>query len=95
MALVLKRPQAEADLDEIWWHIAQDNADNADALLDKIEERCLVLAQFPFMGVSRDELMPSLRSISVGNYMIFYLPIEEGIDVVRVLSGIRDIDALF
>jgi hypothetical protein len=25
MPQVLQRPQAEADLDDIWWHIAQDN----------------------------------------------------------------------
>ncbi len=26
MPVIVKRPQAEADLDEIWWYIAQDNA---------------------------------------------------------------------
>ncbi len=95
MARVLKRPQAETDLDEIWLYIAQDNPDNADAFLDKIEECCQALAQFPFIGTNRDELMSGLRSLSVGNYLIFYLPIEDGIDVVRVLHGMRDIDAVF
>ena len=60
MPQVLKRPQAETDLDEIWWYIAQDNPDNADRFLDKIEERCQALAQFPHMGISREELMPTL-----------------------------------
>lgn len=95
MARVLKRPQAETDLDEIWWYIAQDNPDNADRFLDRIEKRCGELAQFPGMGTSREELMPTLRSLAVGNYLIFYLPVKDGIDVVRVLSGMRDIDALF
>jgi toxin ParE1/3/4 len=52
MPQVLKRPQAETDLDEIWWYIAQDNPDNADRFLDLIEERCQALAQFPHLGVS-------------------------------------------
>lgn len=95
MPQVLKRPQAETDLDEIWWYIAQDNPDNADRFLDKIEERCRALAQFPGMGISREELMPALRSLSVGNYLIFYLPVEDGIEVVRVLPGMRDIEAVF
>ena len=95
MPQVLKRPQAETDLDEIWWYIAQDNPDNADRFLDKIEERCQALAQFPRLGVSREELMPALRSLAVGNCLIFYLPIVDGIEVVRVLSGMRDIDAVF
>lgn len=94
MPQVLKRPQAETDLDEIWWFIAQDNPDNADRFLDKIEERCQALAQFPHLGVSREELVPALRSLPVGNYLIFYLPIEDGIEVVRVLPGMRDIDAM-
>jgi toxin ParE1/3/4 len=33
-----------------------------------------------------------LRSFSVGNYLIFYFPIEGGIDIVRVLQGARDIE---
>ena len=39
MTQVLKRPQAEADLDEIWWYIARDNPEDADRFLDKIGER--------------------------------------------------------
>ncbi len=95
MPQVLKRPLAEADLDDIWWYIAQDNPDAADRLLDKIEEQCQALAQFPQMGINRDELMPALRSFPIGNYLIFYFPIADGIEVIRVLSGMRDIDALF
>lgn len=95
MPQILKRPQAESDLEEIWWYIAQDNPDHADRFLDEIEERCLVLAQFPRLGANREELMPALRSLAVGNYLIFYLPIADGIEVVRVLSGMRDIDAVF
>ena len=92
---VLKRPLAEVDLDDIWWYIAQDNPDAADRFLAKIGEQCQTLAQFPKMGISRDELTPALRSFPVGNYLIFYLPIDDGIEVVRVLSGVRDMDALF
>jgi toxin ParE1/3/4 len=29
------------------------------------------------------------------NYLIFYLPHENGIDVIRVLHGARDLDRLF
>ncbi|MDD2901121.1 MAG: type II toxin-antitoxin system RelE/ParE family toxin [Syntrophales bacterium] len=95
MPKVVKRPLAETDLEEIWWYIAQDNPDAADRVLDKIEERCRTLAQFPNMGFSRDELHPGLRSLPVGKYLIFYLPIADGIEVVRVLPGMMDIDAFF
>lgn len=92
MPRVLKRPQAEADLEEIWWYIAQDSPQNADRFLDRINEKCLVLSEFPQMGVAQDDLKPNLRSFSVGNYLIFYFPIEDGIDIVRVLQGARDIE---
>jgi toxin ParE1/3/4 len=95
MAFVRTRPQAEADLEEIWWHIAQDNPDAADVFLDQIEERCAVLAQFPLMGTAREDLLPSLRSLVVGSYVVFYLPVNGGIEIVRVLHGRRDLDALF
>jgi hypothetical protein len=60
-----------------------------------VNERCTTLAQFPYIGTSRDELIPALRSLPVGNYLIFYRPIPDGIEVVRVLPGMRDIDAFF
>lgn len=93
MPKVLKRPLAETDLEEIWWYIAQDNPDAADSLLDAIEECCRALAQFPKMGRSRDELHPGVRSLAVGNYLIFYLLIPDGIEVVRILHGMMDIEA--
>jgi toxin ParE1/3/4 len=34
-----------------------------------------------------------LRSFPVGNYVIFYIPIPDGIEVVRVMHGRQDIDA--
>jgi toxin ParE1/3/4 len=95
MPRVLKRPQAEADFDDIWWYIAQDNPDAADRLLDAIDERCNLLAQFPLVGTSRDELIPGLRSTPVGSYLVFYLPLDDGIEVLRVLHASRDIDSLF
>jgi len=96
MLKIHKRPEAENDLDEIWWYIAQDNPDSADKLLDEINNASRKLAQFVNMGKSRDELLPGLKSFPVGMYLIFYLPISGGIEIVRVLHGMMDIDvALF
>ncbi|WP_295390523.1 type II toxin-antitoxin system RelE/ParE family toxin [uncultured Thiodictyon sp.] len=91
----MKRPEAENDLVELWWLIAQDSPQNADRFLDRIEEKCIALADFPNMGVSRNDLQPGLRSHPVGNYLIFYFPRDDGIDIVRVLRGSRDFDKLF
>ncbi len=95
MSRILKSPAAENDLNEIWWFIAQDNPDSADKLLDEIAETSSKLAQFKNMGRNRGELHRGLRSFPVGRYLIFYMPIPDGIEIVRVLHGMMDIDALF
>lgn len=46
-------------------------------------------------GKSRDELAPGMRSFPIGRYVVFYMPLEDGIDVIRVLHGARDIEAVF
>jgi toxin ParE1/3/4 len=47
------------------------------------------------MGRSRDELLPGLRSFPFGRYILFYLPLTDGVDLIRVLHSARDIDAVF
>jgi len=47
------------------------------------------------MGRARVELAPGVRSLPFGRYVIFYLPLHDGIDVVRVLHSARDIEAIF
>ena len=45
------------------------------------------------MGRGRDEVSPGIRSLAFGRYVVFFEPLSDGIDVVRVLHGSRDIDA--
>lgn len=87
--------QARLDIKEINLFIARENPQAATRFVNAVEEKCKVLADFPNMGRSYDYLAPSLRGFSVSNYIIFYRPIENGIEVERVLSGYRDFDALF
>jgi toxin ParE1/3/4 len=87
-----KTPQTEIDLTSIWDFIAHDNIRAADALLVRIEAAFDMLAANPLAGRARDDLAPKIRSFPVGNYIVFYLPLSEGIEVVRVLHGRQDID---
>jgi toxin ParE1/3/4 len=47
------------------------------------------------MGQQRPELAANLRSYSVGNYVIFYRPVQKGIEIARVIHAARDIGAQF
>ena len=87
--------QAEADLEDIWVHIARDSPANATRFINRVLERCERLADMPGTGRSRADLGPDLRSVPLGNYLIVYRPIAGGIEVVRVLHGRRNIAALF
>ncbi len=95
MSRLAIRPEAIADLESIEDHIALDDVDQALAFIERLYEAMTLLAGQPLMGRARPELGADIRSLPVGRYVIFYQPIPSGIDVVRVLSGARDIDAVF
>jgi len=88
-----KKPQAERDLFAIWDFIAADSARAADGLLNRIEAAFDMLADAPFAGRARSDLRKDLRSFPVGNYIIFYIPVSDGVEVIRVMHGRQDIDA--
>jgi len=95
MGSVSRTTKAEEDLVEIWLYIADDNPDAADKVLDEIDNACQLLARSPQCGRLRKELAPKLRSFPTGNYVIFYRPQDDGIEVIRVLHGARDLPGLF
>lgn len=86
---------ARSDLDEIWFYIAQDNINAADRFLRAIVSRFPKLAAMPQIGRAREELSPRLRSFPVGHYVIFYRPMDNGVEIARVLHGARDLPPLF
>lgn len=80
---------------EIWSYIADDSEAAADRWVDRLDEHLALWATQPRLGRARDELAPGIRSLAFGRYVVFYEALDDGIDVVRVLHGSRDIDALF
>jgi len=95
MPRATRRPLAEADILEIWDFIADDSLAAADRWVDRLDEQFRMLAAQPMIGRAREELAPGVRSFPFGRYVVFYMPMDDGIDVVRVLHGARDIDAVF
>lgn len=93
--MVRRTSQANDDLIDIWVFIAQKSPMAADRFLDTINEKCHLLGDAPELGARREELAPGLRSFPIGNYTIFYRPIQNGIEIIRVLSSFRDIDPIF
>ncbi len=85
---------AEADLLELWLTIAEENPVAADKSLDAIQATIALLTAQPEMGKARPELSNEIRSFPTRTpYIVFYMPEEDGLLVVRVLHHARDIDA--
>ncbi|MBW4620284.1 MAG: type II toxin-antitoxin system RelE/ParE family toxin [Cyanosarcina radialis HA8281-LM2] len=95
MANIILRQIAEADLDGIWDYIAASNPDRADSFIRKLTNKLGMLANNPLIGVQREEYFPNLRMFPIERYLVFYLPLNDGIEVIRILPASRDIDVDF
>ena len=77
------------------FHIAVDNIEAADRVLDEIAEACGLLARHKQMGRARPELAADLRSFPVKRFILFYRPDANGVELVRALDGARNVDGIF
>jgi toxin ParE1/3/4 len=100
---VEKRPQAIRDLADIAVYLAEESGSDelAFRFLDAAEASFDSLAAMSEMGTSRTYNSPALvgvrmwRAAGFPNHLIFYRPIESGVEVIRVLHANRDIESLF
>jgi plasmid stabilization system protein ParE len=92
-------PEAEAELDNIWLHIAREsgNMDIATGVVENITEHFWLLARYPYLGRAHDEdLRPGLRCLPVGDYLIIHRIVEDDVVLIlHVVHGSRDIATLF
>ncbi|WP_340021354.1 type II toxin-antitoxin system RelE/ParE family toxin [Paenibacillus sp. FSL K6-1096] len=86
-----KRPLREGISDEL------AAPDAAYQLLDKLDQAISRLKSFPFFGpVTRNMngLKDEYRSLIVENYIVFYLVLDDIIEIRRVLHGKRKVEDL-
>jgi toxin ParE1/3/4 len=84
------------DIEQIADYIArQSGLDQADRFLNKLDAKFVKIAQFPNLGRQRDEILPGLRSLPMDNYLILYMVMGQDVEIFRVVSGYRDLSALF
>jgi toxin ParE1/3/4 len=95
MGYFRRTARADEDLVEIWLYVAEDNPNAADRLLEEIDRTCALLADNPLLGRARPDIAPELRYLPIGNYLILYRTLPNGIEVVRVVHGARRLESLF
>jgi toxin ParE1/3/4 len=91
---IRRSPRARADLVEIWLYIAERNPAAADRVLDAIEHSLPRDWTQSLMGRERPEVAAGIRSFVVMSWTVFYRVEDDSADIVRIVHGARDIDAL-
>lgn len=87
--------EAEADLERIGDHIARDNIDRAVSFVGELVACCQRLADTPraYPLVPRYRLS-GVRRRPYGRYLVFYRVGTERIDILHVLHGAQDYEAI-
>ncbi len=100
MGNVYKHPLVIRDLIDLATYIAFDNIDVSDKFLVAAEETFKQLAQTPKMGKLREFSSPILADVrqqtikGFKNYLVFYRTRDADVEILRVLHGRRDIEAI-
>jgi plasmid stabilization system protein ParE len=84
-----------ADLEGIHHYIARDDPAAAANVLTDLRDAMQRLATMPGLGHARDDLADEmLRLWTVHSYLVNYRPDTQPLQIVRVLSGYRNVAAL-
>lgn len=93
-------PAARADLLEQFGYLAEDSPEAADRFLASAEAAFERLGEMPALGIrrsTRNPRLPGLRQWPIHgfrNHLIHYRETSEGIEVIRVLHGARDVQRI-
>ena len=104
MAKIIVSPGARADLFAQWHYFAIEvaNIDLADRYIQSIEQTFETLKRSPGIGPPYKTSKPKLKKLRswrvdhFPNYLIFYRPLanDSGVEIVRILHGMRDLQSL-
>ena len=87
--------RANDDLYEIWAFISSDSGYFADKTIDELVAKIAMLGRNPDVGTRRDDLMIGLRLFPYNSYNIYYVHLEHGVEIMRVLHAARDAFQIF
>ena len=88
-------PEAEGDLAAVADFISRDNPQRAVSFVRELRSKCLILADFPraYPLLPRYE-QRGIRRRSHRDYLILYRVTGDHVDVLRIVHGRRDLDAI-
>jgi len=95
MARYLINQLASQDLNEIADYFVINNVRAGEKFFDEFNLKCQQLVAFPNSGKNYDSIYPGLQGVSLNKHIVFYRVLEDGIEILRVISGRRDLPSVF
>jgi toxin ParE1/3/4 len=101
MPRLLVHDRAKSDLDDIADFIAAGSIDSALRFYQAARDAFSLLADFPGAGARQsvpDPTFADLRTWPITGfrkYLVCYLPLPDGVEVLRVIHGARDVNRVF
>jgi toxin ParE1/3/4 len=95
MARIVRTEQAQQDLERILGYLDAQSTQVAGRFAAKFEQTCVLHAAPRQSDVSAETPALNLRRFTVWNYAVFYRPIDDGIEIIRIIRGAKDVSRLF
>lgn len=92
MANYLLTNKAIADLSDIWNYTCETWSEKqADKYYVTLLDACKLLAQKPNLGKRYEIVRPNLLGYKAYQHIIFYVPMSDHIEIVRILHNRMDL----
>jgi toxin ParE1/3/4 len=95
MSRYIVAPSASQDLNNIADYFLAVNVAAGEKLFIKFSKKFQQLAQFPNLGRSYSHIRQSLRGLPLDGYIIFYRVVDDTVEILRIVNGRQDLEALF
>lgn len=102
MGRVLRREAAKRDLMQQWvWYAENASFEVADRFLKAADDTLNLLSFQPDLGTAFPVRKPELQNMrrfpvsdGFGKILLFYFPMRDGVDLVRVMHASRDLERI-
>ena len=98
MPRIVVTAKVKPDIERIASYIARDHLRAAIGFILATKDAFVRLAEFPGIGPEWEPVIkkyPGLRFWPIkrySNYLILYRPVQDGVEILRVIHGARDIN---
>jgi toxin ParE1/3/4 len=84
-------PRAQVDLEKIWDHTAQRwDIGQAELYVRRLWQDIEAISAQPTIGRACPEVRAGYYKYRSGSHFVFYRPVDDGIDIVRILHARMD-----